>query len=152
TDEGIDDEWVSADRVGRILTQLRIPSRKVPGGRRRERVVDPATLAALVQAYGIPLDDGPDPPDPDLSDPPGKEAPAEKDARGAERSNSGRVHTPPKVSRAYQAPLVSQDRNGERPDDYAAMHPCPGCAKLIPPEWERCVTCEQAAGVPEGEP
>jgi hypothetical protein len=39
---------------------------------------------------------------------------------------------------------------GPQPADYAAMHPCAGCGKLISPTWECCVSCEtreQAKGV-----
>jgi hypothetical protein len=33
---------------------------------------------------------------------------------------------------------------GHQPEDYAAMHPCAGCGKLLPPTWERCTACATA--------
>jgi len=32
--------------------------------------------------------------------------------------------------------------HGHQADDYALMHPCPSCGKLIPPDWARCAVCE----------
>jgi len=34
-------------------------------------------------------------------------------------------------------------RHGHQPDDYARMHPCPSCGKLVPPDWEQCAVCEK---------